>query len=94
LKAGRVSREKITFFLAIFQKKNSFFIEKRYGYTKEARAKSSHQRGSFLVQLPCPLGRGFRNANYLFLRALALFFCFSKKSLKGLKPSQITLYLL
>jgi len=58
--------------LTIFQKKKTFFIEKRYGNTKEARDKSSRQRG-FLVQLPCPLGRGFRNANYLFLRALALF---------------------
>jgi len=28
----------------------------------------------FLVQLPCPLGRGFRKANYLFIRALALYF--------------------
>jgi len=28
------------------------------------------------VQLPCPLGRGFRMTNYLFLRALALFFIF------------------
>jgi len=31
--------------LAIFQKKKSFFIEKRYGKTKVARAKSSRQRG-------------------------------------------------
>jgi len=31
--------------------------------------------------------------NYLILRALALFFCFSEKSFKGLKPSKIMFYI-
>jgi len=46
------------------------------------------------VQLPCPLGRGFGKQTIIFQGFSPYIFCFSEKSLKGLKPSQIIFYIL
>jgi len=46
------------------------------------------------VLLPCPLGRGFGRQTAFFQGFSLYIFCFSEKSLKGLKPSQIIFYTL